>query len=68
MTAKCEREEEESGEGVVVRDTTCGGWTRNHISGFEGSRAVPAGPFGRGNAKIKINIFMTFKRLYYRKI
>jgi hypothetical protein len=35
---------------VVVRDTTFGVGTRNYLSGFEGSQAVPACPSGIGNA------------------
>jgi hypothetical protein len=46
-----EREREREGERKweVVRDTTLGG-ARNYIFGFEGSRAVPACPYGIGNA------------------
>jgi hypothetical protein len=45
-------EEEEERSGEVVRDTTFG-WSRKeriYISGFEGSQAVPARPYGRSSA------------------
>jgi hypothetical protein len=44
-----EKRREEKRREEVVRYTTFGD-TRNCISGFEGSQAVPARPSGKGNA------------------
>jgi hypothetical protein len=51
-----------------VRDTIWGGGARNHISGFEGSQAVPACPSGIGNAYYRnfvvYIIYMTLEGLH----
>jgi hypothetical protein len=41
-----------------------GGGTRNYISGFEGSQAVPACPSGIGNAYYRNFVVYTLYNIY----
>jgi hypothetical protein len=46
------------------------GETRNYFSGFEGSQAVPTGPYGRGNAHDwnYFFLYITFEGLHQSEI